>query len=256
MRFFVSNNLMIFIILLLSLFQPITANAAETKKAGDLSLCTQATAQVEKNLNIEKHLLTTIASVESGRWNAEKKENIAWPWTINVNGKGMFFESKDEAVKAVKEFQAQGIKSIDVGCMQVNLSYHGEAFDSVEDALDPRTNVEYGADFLKRLYNTHGSWIKAATAYHSTNPEKALKYKKKIVAKFEQIKTASRVLEAKLFAANEPAKPVKVEVKAEIKAEIPPKPVSVAGRKQSINAINANEWREAKLEEWKKSKIK
>jgi len=53
---------------------------------------------------------------------------LAWPWTINAQGKGQFFKTKAEAVKAIKNLQAQGVKSIDVGCMQINLSYHGKAF--------------------------------------------------------------------------------------------------------------------------------
>lgn len=64
------------------------------------------------------------------------------------SGKGRYFATKEEAVRAVKKLQAQGVKSIDVGCMQINLAYHGDAFDSIEDALDPETNVTYGAKFL------------------------------------------------------------------------------------------------------------
>lgn len=139
--------------------------------------------KIEKEYQIKKHLLTTISSVETGRWNEKEQQSLAWPWTINAQGKGQFFKTKAEAVKAIKKLQAQGVKSIDVGCMQINLSYHGKAFKSIEDALDPQKNVTYAAKYLKSLYLKKGKdWLKAAMAYHSTTPHKAQRYKKKIVS--------------------------------------------------------------------------
>lgn len=45
--------------------------------------------------------------------------------------------------------------------MQINLSYHGKAFKSIEDALDPQKNVTYAAKYLKSLYLKKGKdWLK------------------------------------------------------------------------------------------------
>ncbi|HCF18886.1 MAG TPA: hypothetical protein DEV96_12760, partial [Rhodospirillum rubrum] len=55
----------------------------------------------------------------------------------------------------------------DVGCMQVNLRYHGGAFDSLEEAIDPAANVAYAASFLRRLFDDTNDWAEAVTAYHS-----------------------------------------------------------------------------------------
>ena len=113
------------------LIQPVQAKANDLK-VDDAYVCMQATAKIEQQYQIKKHLLTTISSVETGRYNEAKKQTLAWPWTINAQGKGRYFATKEEAVRAVKKLQAQGVKSIDVGCMQINLAYHGDAFDSIE----------------------------------------------------------------------------------------------------------------------------
>lgn len=105
------------------LIQPVQAKANDLK-VDDAYVCMQATAKIEQQYQIKKHLLTTISSVETGRYNEAKKQTLAWPWTINAQGKGRYFATKEEAVRAVKKLQAQGVKSIDVGCMQINLAYH------------------------------------------------------------------------------------------------------------------------------------
>ena len=42
-------------------------------------------------------------------------------------------------------------KSVDVGCMQISLTYHPDAFSSMDQAFDPASNADYGARFLAQL---------------------------------------------------------------------------------------------------------
>lgn len=162
--------------------RPLQADASE--------LCSLAAARMEEKYNIKDHLLQTISSVETGLWSYDKEKFISWPWTINVNGRGYRFDTKEEAIAKVKELQAKGVKSIDVGCMQINLKYHKDAFADLEEAFDPDKNVEYSAKFLTKLYKNRGSWQKAAMAYHSKVPSRGLRYKNKLVSRFEQISLA------------------------------------------------------------------
>ena len=118
----------------------------------DNELCSLVAARMEGKYKIKPHLLQTISSVETGRWDYNKEKFFPWPWTINANGKGRHFNTKEEAVAAVKSLQAKGIESIDVGCMQISLKYHGNAFNSIEEAFEPEKNVEYSAKFLRKLY--------------------------------------------------------------------------------------------------------
>ncbi len=254
MRLFVSTNLMFFMILLM-LIQPVQASSFDAY-ADDTFACMNATQKIEKELQIKEHLLTTISSVETGRWNKKEQQSLAWPWTINAQGKGQFFKTKAEAVREVKRLQAQGVKSIDVGCMQINLSYHGNAFKNVEEAFDPEKNVRYGANFLKSLYENKGNdWIKAAMAYHSSTPGKALKYKKKIVSRYEMIKQAQN--NVKTF--EKPVKTASVQVpnlSQKDRQRLAETKAIVEKARRSAGIIKANEWREAKLAEYRKTKIK
>ena len=243
MRFSVSKDLMFFLVLLM-LVQPVQAKAYN-EIIDDSAVCMNATQKMEKVYQIKKHMLTTISSVEAGRWDAEKKQKNAWPWTVNAQGKGRYFSTKAEAVREVKKLQAQGVKSIDVGCMQINLAYHPDAFKSVEDAFDPQKNAEYAAKFLKKLYkNNDRDWIKAAMAYHSSVPTKALKYKKKIVSAYELVKQAQNNLDKSLFGEQNKVKAAKAETSASKYAK---KDTKAAKRAYA----DANQWREAKLAEWR-----
>ena len=160
-------------------------------KRDDKVLCFMAASEMEEKYQIQKHLLSTIASVESGQYDYDREQYMAWPWTLNAQGKGYYFDTKEEAVAKAKELQQEGITSIDVGCMQINMKFHGEAFESIEDAFDPKKNVEYSAKFLTKLYKQRGNnWDLAAMAYHSKNPERGAVYKSRLTSRYEQLKVA------------------------------------------------------------------
>ena len=173
---------------------------AENPKIEDNMLCFLAAAKVEKEFGIAKHLLFTIVSVESGQWDYKREQFMAWPWTVNAQGKGYYLKTKEEAVAKVIELQNRGIKSIDVGCMQINLKYHKDAFTNIEDAFDPQKNIEYGAKFLRKLYSSRGQdWNRAVMAYHSKDPVRGRKYKLKLNSRYEQLKVALNSKDMSLF---------------------------------------------------------
>ncbi len=150
-------------------------------------VCSMTAAAAEKKFGIKQNLLQTIAMVESGRWNAKQGKRTAWPWTVHANGRGYYFGSKQEAVAAVKALQKKGINNIDVGCMQINLKYHGTAFKSLEDAFEPEKNIAYSAAFLKKLYKRNkADWKKTAMHYHSKNRRKGINYKNRLEKQYTQ----------------------------------------------------------------------
>jgi hypothetical protein len=134
---------------------------------------------------IPDHLMSAIARVESGRPDLAGVVQ-PWPWSINVEGVDHVYDSKAEAIAAVRAFQARGIRSIDVGCMQVNLMYHPDAFASLDQAFDPMANAIYAAGFLRRLFAQTGSWPTATAAYHSAAPELGMPYQRKVQAVFAE----------------------------------------------------------------------
>jgi Transglycosylase SLT domain len=133
-------------------------------------LCQTAVTTAEYVNRLPPRLLEAISLTESGRPDPRSGHLRAWPWTINAEGAGIFFETKPQAVAAVKALQARGIRSIDVGCLQVNLMYHPDAFASLEEAFDPRGNANYAARFLNALYAEGNDWVHAVAAYHSETP--------------------------------------------------------------------------------------
>ena len=171
---------------LIMLFNLITLKAVYsvttvTSTLHDAQLCAAHGDHIERLRNMPTRLLAAISKVESGRYDKISKQVIAWPWTINVQGKDYYFSTKTAAVDYVRNLMKQGIKSIDVGCMQVNLHYHPQAFNSLEDAFDPYTNTAYAASFLMNLRNSLGSWNQAVAHYHSANAQYHIPYRQKVI---------------------------------------------------------------------------
>ena len=155
------------------------ANIVAPNMFSNLSDATQCMAHIdnmERQHGIPRHLLLAISMTESGRYNKSARMVMPWPWTINVEGQGYRYNSKTEAVQAVRSFQRQGRKSIDIGCMQVNLKHHPDAFASLEQAFDPQHNVRYAAQFLSENYQQDRNWQQAAASYHSRTPARGMKY--------------------------------------------------------------------------------
>jgi hypothetical protein len=160
----------------------LTANAhATAPEAGPALLCRGAIAAMESATRIPEAFLSAIGRVESGR-TLSNGLTAPWPWTVNAAGEGHFYESKAEAIAAVKQFQASGIRSLDVGCLQVNIMYHPDAFASLDQAFDPAVNVAYAARLLMSLHDQMGSWPRAAAAYHSQTPSIGHAYQERVLA--------------------------------------------------------------------------
>lgn len=143
--------------------------------------CRAAVGSAESAAHLAPGLLAAIGVVESGRRD-RTGQVTPWPWTINVAGRGAFFETKEEAIAAVQAVQAAGEESIDVGCMQVNLLQHRGAFASLDEAFDPVANTRYAASFLLQLFARTGTWQDAAAAYHSQTPDIAAPYLARVMA--------------------------------------------------------------------------
>jgi Transglycosylase SLT domain len=160
-----------------------SAAAAEPPEPAQSADCSAAIASAERSGDIPAGLLAAIAHVESsGRPDPAGGAVQPWPWTIDVGGDGRFFATKAEAVAATRELQAQGVASIDVGCLQVNLAYHPAAFASLEEAFDPVANSLYAARFLRLLFSQTGDWPAAIAAYHSQTHERGAAYQGKVLA--------------------------------------------------------------------------
>lgn len=161
-------------------------------------LCDTAIRAAARSNGNPAELMAAIGLVESGRPDVTGGALRPWPWTINAEGKGLYFASKAEAIAAVRLLQADNVRSIDVGCMQVNLIHHPTAFASLEEAFDPHRNALYAGRFLKQLFRQSQNWLTAAGSYHSGTPTLAADYVKQVAAvlKSSMGKAASWRIEA------------------------------------------------------------
>ena len=143
--------------------------------------CRAAIGMAERMSGVPDRLMQSIGIMESGRRD-ETGVMSAYPWTINAEGAGSYYATKAEAIAAVNALRARGVRSIDVGCMQVNLMHHASAFTSLEEVFDPAANAAYAAKFLLRLLTQTGSWPGATAGYHSLTPEIGGDYARKVLA--------------------------------------------------------------------------
>jgi hypothetical protein len=159
------------------------AQAAQAKVIqAPASSCEQAIGEAARSTQVPSRLMAAIGLVETGRQDPISGAWHPWPWAINAEGAGAYFNSKSEAVAAVRTLQAAGVRSIDVGCMQVNLMHHPDAFATLDEAFDPKHNAVYAAHFLGSLFQRSGNWMIAAGWYHSTTADLAAEYAKRVSA--------------------------------------------------------------------------
>lgn len=147
---------------------PALAQAADYGASAD---CPTLISQAETRRNIPRGLLMAIAMTESslnGRPN---------PFAMNIAGRSYFASSGQDMANVISANWQRGVTSIDVGCMQINLKYHGMKFGRLTDLLNSPTNVEYGASYLIALAVEAGSWKDAVMSYHNKkNPTRRAWY--------------------------------------------------------------------------------
>ena len=101
---------------------------------------------------------------------------MPWPWAVNLEGKGFWFDNEAQARAYVARVFEAGARSFDIGCFQINYRWHGHRFASLEAMFDPDQNAAYAARFLRELHAEYGSWTAAAGAYHSRTATLATAY--------------------------------------------------------------------------------
>lgn len=146
-------------------------------------LCDRAASKAAQATGVPIDILLAISRVEAGR----KTDGTLhpWPWTINADGQGTFYDTEAEAVAAAEAHLTDGTGTFDIGCFQLNIRWHGGAFSSFEQMFDPELNADYAARFLTSLYQETGTWAGAVAAYHSRTPDLAQTYLDRVKAVLE-----------------------------------------------------------------------
>jgi hypothetical protein len=148
----------------------------------DPFVCGAAGRAAEQSAALPQNLLVSIGMVESGRPDPLTGRIAPWPWTVNADGNGQYFASKADAEAFVRLAESSGAQDVDVGCFQISLQSHPNAFATLDDAFDPAENANYAAGFLNRLKGASGSWNSAIADYHSATPDLGLPYQRRVLA--------------------------------------------------------------------------
>ncbi|MEM8937499.1 MAG: lytic transglycosylase domain-containing protein [Pseudomonadota bacterium] len=156
---------------------------------GDAALCANAARTAEKTHQIPEGYLRAISLVETNRGVAG--EDSPWPWTVNVDGKGHWFDTRAAAENFVSAKEQAGVSSMDIGCFQINTRWHKAHFDDTATMFDPATSAAYAADFLRSLKDQTGNWRGAVGRYHSRTPAFAERYGDKVMSALEVISAPS-----------------------------------------------------------------
>lgn len=175
------------LVILLAIHVQVASGAMAQDRAGMefTSPCLQAAATAESEWALPPGMLAAIGRVESGRWNPRTYRMEPWPWTVNAAGAGRYHPVLQDALADVTREQAAGVRSVDVGCFQVNLMHHPTAFTNLIEAFDPLTNARYAARFLTTLRRSAGNWDLAVAQYHSAVSEIGEPYRQRVLATWQ-----------------------------------------------------------------------
>lgn len=142
---------------------------------------------VSNEAGIPPQLLYAVAKVESNT-----QLNIGfypWPWTLNVAGKPMRFNTQEQACDAaLRAISESGAKTVDIGLGQLNWGYNGKNyFRHPCDSLEPTQNLQVAARLLRSHYDSTGDWVEAAGRYHRpAGGAPAEAYRKRIRKRLEK----------------------------------------------------------------------
>jgi soluble lytic murein transglycosylase-like protein len=165
---------------------PLVMTPAAAQPIAPAAQCDRAAAIAEREYALPPGILTAIGEVETGRLDPASRILRPWPWSVNAAGEGTMLPTAEAAMARVQALQQRGVQSIDVGCFQVNLLYHPDAFPTLQAAFDPPTNALYAGQFLAALHQRVGNWDAAIMAYHSAVADRGAPYRDKVLAKWSE----------------------------------------------------------------------
>lgn len=139
----------------------LTGSICSAIAAPQSGICEAQILSAARQWGVPPGILHSVGLTETGR------KGALYPYALNIEGRSVFAASKAEALEEFARAKAEGHELIDVGCMQINYHYHGQEFGSVAEMFDPRSNVQYAAEFLSRLHARHETWTMAVARYHA-----------------------------------------------------------------------------------------
>lgn len=162
---------------------------------GASNICEAEMIRAARENDIPLSVLYAVALTETGQRGELKV------YAMNIHGRPVFNATLEEALETFESARRGGQKLIDIGCMQVNHHFHGRNFVDVREMFEPHKNVDYAAQFLKRLYRQEGRWTEAVARYHAGpgNPAAQRRYVCAVIRNMQQSGFGAWTPEAEAF---------------------------------------------------------
>lgn len=193
------------LVFVLSLFGLLQASAVPGR-AAQTQICDAAAQYAAQETGVPLSILRAVTLAETGHTSGADRRFAAWPWAIQSGNRGDWFADQHAALAHVQNLMAQGTRNIDIGCFQLNLHWHGEAFQSLEEMISPQQNAIYAARFLQDLYQESGDWRIAVGRYHSRDDARAQAYVARLKTLFNT-HLAAAPIDARVAAGETRARP-------------------------------------------------
>ena len=143
---------------------------------------------VATEYGIPLRLFYAVALAESGKIIESMNRRRPWPWTLNIAGVGVYFNTRWQAWHALDQFLRAGETSVDIGLMQVNWRFHQERLGSSWLALEPYHNLTVGAEILRRCYAERRDWWASVGCYHApSDSHRARAYRNRVAAQWRAL---------------------------------------------------------------------
>lgn len=168
------------------------ATGERASAAAPSDLCRIAAIEAADRHGVPRQLMLAITLVETRRRVAGRTG--PWPWTLNIHGKGKWFDARADALAHARAAIAAGRQSVDIGCFQINYRWHGHNFGSLEAMMAPTRAADYAAAWLAELYGETGDWLRAAGHYHSRTPQHGQRYRRLVAAALSELSDEPRRL--------------------------------------------------------------
>lgn len=147
--------------------------------------------KVATEKGLDPYDLYAIALIESRRvWNDHQVR--PWLYTMMIQGKknaSVFLPDKDSAIILLNLLLQNGVKNVDVCCMQINLATHMNKVKNPADLFDLDTCIDIGGDILKvALQSTDDRELGLGRYHHWRHENRSRSYGKKVIALSEALR--------------------------------------------------------------------
>ena len=162
--------------------------AAWPATAGLPDVCGTIAGAAERAEGIPEGLVRAVALARSGRWLPAARRSQAWPWTVTSSKDTSFWRPRPRPCARWSSCVPRVARTSTSAACRSTSAITADAFGSLDEALEPATNIAYGAGFLKRLRDETRSWARATARYHSSDPGRGEAYRAKVLSPLAELR--------------------------------------------------------------------